>query len=171
MRVVVRHTKFYDWEPVPSDVTVTDADKASGRVKPAGRGGGWLMRVTKEPEGGTHTEIHVPEHQVVAKIIHDKCRPEGGRTLSRKQALAMYLSEHVLPHHAHRSWITGFEVHDDGPDEQLARAMLAEHVKSGSVPAEDVEAHLAAYKETADGAAHAAHLCAHFRVNTTKAVG
>jgi hypothetical protein len=127
MRVTVSVKKFYDWEPVPGDVVVTQQDISSEKVKPAANGG-WLMKVTKNLE--THTQVNLPEEQIIAKIIHDRTRPEGGRVLTRKQAVAFYLSENVMPHHAHRSWITGFEVHDDGPDEKMARAMLAPHTVS-----------------------------------------
>lgn len=160
MRIVAHHTKFYDWEPVPHDVAVTKTDIAAGKVKPSGNGG-WLMPVTKEPKGGTHTEIHIPERQIIAKAIHDKCRAEGGRTLTRAQCVAFYVSEHVLPNAAHRSWLTKFEVHDDGPDEALAREMFGEHVAAGNIPEADLEAHVAAYLEKAD---HAEHLAKHFKV-------
>jgi hypothetical protein len=162
MRVTVHLNKFYDWVPVPDDVKVTDADIKAEKVKPSG-GGGYLMRVPKV--GDTHTTVTMPEEQVIAKIIHDKTRPEGGRTLTRKQAVAFYLSEHVMPQQAHRTWITKVEVHDpDGPDEAMMRAMLAPHVASGNIDAADVEAHVAAYKETATSDDHVAQLHAHFRV-------
>jgi hypothetical protein len=162
MRIVVHHSKFYDWDPVPEDVVVTQTDIASGKVKPAGRGGGWLMRVTKEMD--THTEIQIPESQVIAKIIHDKTRPEGGRELTRKQAIAFYLSEHVMPHHAHRSWVSKVDVHDDGPDEALFRAALAPHVAAENIAAEDVDAHVEAYMEPATDKDHIDHLHTHFKV-------
>jgi len=138
MRVIVHVNKFYDWVPVPADVTVTQADITSEKVKPAS-GGGWLMKVTQNQP--THTHVQLPEGEIIAKIIHDKCRPEGGRTLTRQQAVAFYLSENVMPHHAHRSFITSFEVEDDGPDEALMRSMLARHTVSGT---ETVEACVAA---------------------------
>jgi len=127
MRIVAHVSKFYDWTPVPSDVTVTQADITAERVKPAS-GGGWLMKVTKSVP--THTVATIPEEQVIAKIIHDKCRPEGGRTLTRQQAVAFYMSENVMPHHAHKTFITKFEVDDDGPDEKMFRAQLAPHIIS-----------------------------------------
>ena len=161
MRIVAHVSKFYDWMPVPADVVVSKADKAAGRVK-LGNDGQWLMRVPREMK--SHVQINLPEHQIVAKIIHDKCRPEGGRTLTRKQAVAFYLSEHVMPQQAHRSWITSFEVHDDGPDEALARAMLAPHVQDGTIDTKDVDAHIAAYIESADAEAHVAHLATHFKI-------
>src|ERR1019366_8635762 len=147
MRVTVHLNKYYDWVPVPEGTVLTDADKKSDKVKPAG-GGGYLMQATKK--GETHTTVTLPEEQVIAKIIHDKTRPEGGRKLTRKQALAFYLSEHVMPHHAHRTWVTKVEVHNDGPDEKMMRVMLAPHVTAGNIPATDVEAHVAAYMEPAD---------------------
>lgn len=128
MRIVVHHKKVYDWVPVPDDVIVTKADIAAEKVKPSGSGG-YLMKVTKsEP---THTVILLPEEQVIAKIIHEKTRPEGGRTLTRKQAVSFYLSENIMPNHAHRSWVTKIEVeNDDGPNEEMVRSMLAPHVEA-----------------------------------------
>jgi hypothetical protein len=128
MRILVHIKKVYDWEPVPADVKVTPADIAAERVKPSASGG-WLMKVTKN--FATETQVNLSEEQVIAKIIHDKTRPEGGRVLTRKQAIAFYLSENVMPHHAHRSWITSIEVDDLGaPDEPLMRKMLAYHTVS-----------------------------------------
>jgi hypothetical protein len=164
MRIVVHHSKFYDWEPVPADVVVTPADISSGKVKSAGRAGGWLMRVAKEPVGGTHTMINVPEEQIIAKIIHEATRPEGGRTLTRKQAAAFYVSENVMPHHAHRSWLTKFEIDDDGADEAMLRKMLALHVEAVNIEASEVEAHVAAYTEPATAKDHADHMHTHFKV-------
>jgi len=127
MRVIVHLSKFYDWVPVPADVTVTTSDIQAERVKPAS-GGGWLMKVTKEAT--THTQINLGEHQVIAKIIHEKTRPEGGRTFTRRQAVAFYLAENVMPHHAHRLWFTDIKVHDDGPDLALFRSMMGVHLVS-----------------------------------------
>jgi hypothetical protein len=129
MHIVVKLSKFYDWEPVPVGVPVTPQDIASEKVKP-NAAGGYLMKVTKSPPGGTFTTVHLPEEQVIAKIIHEKCRPEGGRTLTRTEAVAFYLGENVMPHQAHRTWIKGFDVHDDGPDEKMMRATLALHTVS-----------------------------------------
>jgi hypothetical protein len=176
MRIVVYHSKFYDWEPVPSDVKVTAADLASGKAKPMARGEGYLMKVTKTPAPGpagkpgeTYTEIALSEAQIIAKIIHDKCRPEGGRTLSRKQAVAMYLSEHTMPHHAERAWLNRVEVLDDGPNEALLREMLAPHIASGThMEPDEVDAFVAAYMEKADAMDHVKHLHAHFRIDKAK---
>lgn len=167
MRIIVHHSKFYDWEPVPRDVEVTPEDVAAGRVKPGARAGDYyLMRVVKEPEGGTYTEIRLPEHQILEKIIEDAIK--RNQRLTRRQAVALYVSEHVLPHHAHRSWVTGVEVHDDGPSKDLAAAKLDEHVAAGNIDAADHAAHLAAYLETADGAAHTKHLSDHFKLSKKK---
>ncbi len=170
MRIVAHVSKFYDWEPIPADVKITTADIAAGKVKPS-LSGGYLARVTKNLP--TQVEIMLPEEQIIAKIIHDKTRAEGGRTLTRSQAIAFYLSENVLPHHAHRSWLTKFELHDtDGPDEEMLLAMLAPHtcpqgadkdVAPNIMPSE-VAAHVTAYTENADTADHIAHLGVHFKL-------
>lgn len=162
MRIHVHQTKSYDFVNVPSDVKVTNEDIASGKVR-FGLHGEPRMRITKD--GDTHTEIQIGEHQIIAKIIDDKTRPSGGRTLSRKQAVAMYISEHFAPHHFHRTWLTGkIEVHDDGPDEKLMREMLAPHVEAGNIEASEVEDHVKAYMEPASLEDHAAHMRSHFKV-------
>lgn len=179
MRIAVRLNKFYSWEPVPAGVAVSQADISSGRVKPA-LDGSYLMRVPKPAD--TVTEVMLPEAAVIAKIIHEKCRPEGGRTLSRKQAVAFYLSEHVMPGEAHRTWIKDFEVHDDGPDEALFRKMLAPHTMGApaseadpngvppNIEPSEINAHVEAYMDGSDGKAHEAHLRTHFKVVAAKAV-
>jgi hypothetical protein len=166
MRIVAHHSKFYDWEPVPADVKVTAADLASGKAKPMMRGEGYLMKVTKDaPSGSTFTEIHISEAQICAKIIHDKCRPEGGRMLTRKEAVGMYLSEHTLPHHAERAWLTKVEVEDSGPDEVLMRQMLMPHAESAThIEPEEVDAVVANYMQPANADDHVHHLRRHFRL-------
>lgn len=161
MRIVAHHSKYYDWEAVPADVKVTEADVKAERVKPSGNGG-WVMKVTRDKS--SFTTILIPEKQVVAKIIDEKTRPSGGRVFGRSEAVAHYIAEHVCPHHAHRSWMTKFEVHDDGSDESIARELLAPHVEAGNLSMFELEEHVAAYLRPADAAAHEAHLHSHFKV-------
>ena len=163
MRVTIHLNKSYDWVKVPSDVVVTPADVASGKAK-IGTQGEYLMKVPKP--GDTHTTILLSEQQLLAKIVHEKCRPEGGRTLSRAQAVAFYVGEHCLATEAHRSWVKGVEVHDSGHEisESGMTDALALHVEAGNIPADDVKAHLDAYLATADSQALADHLTKHFRV-------
>jgi hypothetical protein len=167
MRIVVHHSKFFDWEPVPADVKVTAADLAAGKAKPMFRGEGYLMKVTKDaPDGSTFTEVQISEAQICAKIIHDKCRPEGGRMLTRKEAVAMYLSEHTLPQHTERAWLTKVEVEDDGPNEALMREMLAPHAESAThIEPEEVDALVANYMQSATADDHVKNLRGHFRID------
>ena len=127
MRAVLHVSKFYSWEPIPPDTKVTPADISSERVRVAANGG-YAMRVTRQQ--ASHTTVLMPEADVVGKIIHERTRPSGGRVLTRKQAIAFALGEDVLPHHAKKEWITKIEVHDDGPDEKLARALFVPHAVS-----------------------------------------
>jgi hypothetical protein len=130
MRIVAHLTKFYDWVPVPLDPATgsqmkpTPADIAAERVRPSANGG-WNMKVTRDMP--SHMTLHLSEADVVGKIIHEKCRPEGGRVLTRKQAIAFYMAENHLPFHARKEWITKIEVHDDGPDPVLMTKALAAH--------------------------------------------
>ncbi len=159
MRIVIHVSKYYDWEPVPAGVAVTDADKVAGRVKPSVNGG-WVMRVTKS--GNTHTEIQMPEHQVHACALESHLRDKV--VLTRAQAVAKYVARDVMPHHAHRSWMTKVETHDDGPDEALFRAAIKRMADVGKIEPEDIESLVAAYLTPAD---HAAHLTQHFGIKVT----
>ncbi len=171
MRVVVHHTKFIEWEPVPADVVVTQADQDAGRVKPNGRGG-WLMRVVKTAKDGTHTTVHVSEETLIEKIVHEKARLDGGRTFTRKQALEALLRENCFPHTLVPTTISKIEIHDDQHEmsEERFRAILAAknvvHARTGLpiIHPDDHDEHVAAYLEKADAAAHVAHLHASFRV-------
>lgn len=176
MKIVAHVNKFYDWAPVPADVQVTDADVKAMRVKSSG-GGGWLMRVTREVP--THTDIQLPESQIIALIIEGIIRDKVA--LTRRQAVSTYMARHVMPHHAHKSWMTGFEVSDDGPDEALFTAKVTELSQalnaSGNpiIDPLDIPELLEAYMEPFDAdehdnhaEAHAAHMCKHFNVKVAK---
>lgn len=162
MHVVVYHAKSYKWVPLPREVSFTHADVAGGKVRLDLHGN---PRVREVHDGETHTMVTIDEQTIVEKIIHDKCRPEGGRTLSRKEAVAFILSEHFAPEHFHRSWLTGrFEFHDDGPDEKIARELLQVHVEAGNIPADHLEDHVRKYMEPTVHEDHAAHLKKHFKL-------
>lgn len=164
MMVTIHVSSYYDWEPVPADVVVTDSDIKSGRVKPSG-GGGWLMRVTKK--GDTQTTVALPEEEVINAIIGEMTR--GDKThLTRAQAVSRYLSRHVLHHHAHRNWFKHIEVDGDQPDEALFLAMLAPHIAAGNIEEEDVESLTAAYMTPATNEDHCRHLHQHFGMKTHK---
>lgn len=189
MRVIAHHSKFFNWEPVPEGTEVTKADQDAGRVRIGARDGEWLMKVTREPKGGTHTLVCLNEETIVQQIIFEKCRPAGGRTLTRREAVATLLHEQFFAHNArdpktHRVWITRFEVEcDGGPDETLFRTVFADHMvaeaervqKSGgavtddhakdpNIHPDDFEAHLKAYLEPTTDKDHVAHLNSHFKV-------
>ncbi len=173
MHAILHLNRFYNWEPVPRDVTVTPVDVASGKVMPD-RNGGYRMRVVRQ--GPTFLTCCITESIIIAKIIHEKTdvRRRAGRTFTRKQAVAHVIMEHLLDGAAEWAWITSVEVHDDGPDEKLFREMLEPHTKSFhgrtgnlAIDPKDVRAHVAAYMEPATAKDHAEHLTQHFG---TKAV-
>lgn len=159
MHVTVHLSGHYDWEPLPADVVPTDADINSKRVKPA-MGGGWLMRVPKKRE--THTTVHMPESEIVALVIADAVRDHAAHT--RAEAVGHYLSRLVMPHHAHRSHMRGFDVLDDGPDEALIHSAIAPHVEAGNIAAEEVDEIVAAYMTPLESSHHIDHLHRHFKV-------
>ena len=161
MRVVVYHSKHFDWAPVPPDVVLTEADKRSDRVLPGRQGGTWLMKVTRELD--THTVITISESNIVHTLLHSDVR---GMKLTRHQAIALHITRYVLPRHTKPQWITSVEVHDDGPDADCIRSLLAPHVGE-SLDANDVTAHVAAYLEstgTTPGS-HSESLATHLRTH------
>lgn len=163
MRIVAHHSKNYDWVPVPSDVQIKPEDYAAGLVKPSMQGSPRMRIVRTAPN---YTTIHVTEADIISQIVFEKCRPSGGRVLTRKQAIAFFIAENVLEHHVQRTWLTKFETHDDGPDEGLARQFLQAHATAGNLEAAEVDGHLAAYMETVSETDHATHLHKHFKVKT-----
>ncbi|HLY33908.1 MAG TPA: hypothetical protein VKQ07_05200 [Jatrophihabitantaceae bacterium] len=173
MRVVVHLSRFYDWVPVPPDVLVTPQDLASGLAMPGREPGTFRMRVEKP--GPTYREMHIGEHTILGKILDEKLDVRrSGTVQTRKQAVAHIvglLLDDGRVAHAQWSWITGIDVHDDGPDVEHAKKHFAPHLtavhgRHGRVhmTAEEHDAHLAAYSETADVAAH---LRSHFGVKTS----
>lgn len=160
MRLIIHHRKFYDWEPLPSDVEVTDRDIKAGRVKPSA-GGSWLYRVTRDQP--TYTEVGLPESELIAIIIRDLVRDNVVH--DRAEALCRYVARYTLGHHAHGSWISSFELQDDeGPQVAALEAALDEHDAVGNVEPEDREQVLAAYAVTHTSAQLVEALCKHFRV-------
>lgn len=169
MRVVIGVSQFHDWAPCPPDVKVTPQDIAARRVKPSARGEGYDIRVPRPFP--SETTIGVSEGTIVARIIHELMPQNGGRQLTRKEAVANLLAMNVMPDHAHPKHFTSIVVDtDDGPDEKLLRASLEPYTKalhaSGVVLVDsaDVEDIVAKYMEPATAADHAANLRAHFRV-------
>jgi hypothetical protein len=131
MRVTAHHSKNYNWVSVAEaakrlgvEVKVSDADVASGKAK-VNLSGGYSMRVVEERDNTT--DIHVDEASIIKMIVFEKCRPSGGRILTRRQAVAFFIGEHHLDSNQ-RSWLTSFEVHDDGPDEKLFDEIMAPHL-------------------------------------------
>lgn len=167
MNITVHVNGYYDWVPVPADTKVTPEDIRAKRVKPASGPSAngtipYLMRVSRK--GVTHTSITLPEHQIAEMIIQEMIKEKTA--LTRHEAVGHYLARHVMPHNAHKSWMTGFEVHDDGPNEELFRKKIAEHVDAGNIEDLDVEELVQQYLSNADGGSdsHVDHLHKHFGV-------
>ena len=149
MNVVVHVKKFYDWEPLPDGVEPTNADIVALRVKPAFGGSnnktGWLMRVSKDMK--TYTSVNMPEAEVIAFGIGVWIREK--RIMTRAETVAAYIQRHVMPHNFHRSWISGFETSDDGPDVETFKGYLMTHVEAGNIDNDDVSQLLEAYVKDA----------------------
>jgi hypothetical protein len=112
------------------------------------------------------------ERSILSKIIQEKVDVKrAGRMFSRREAVAHFIMDHLLELNGITdwSWVTKWEVHDDGPDEALAREMLVPHTlaKHGrrpgqNLPPEHLEPLLARYMEPATAADHVKHLGLHF---------
>lgn len=169
MRVTVQVSAYYDWEKVEQDVVVTEKDVKSGRVKPAANGG-YLMRVKKTAD--TYTQCFITESTIIARIIHEMMPLQGCVPHSRKEAIGQLLARNIMPDHAHPSFMRGFTVEDDGPDEKLFHDMVAPyqaavHEASGQplLPSDESFSELlAAYMEKVTPQEHVDHLHAKFNV-------
>lgn len=171
MRVVFHLSKYFDWEPVPSDVKLTAEEIAGPLIIPGREPGTYRMRVEKD--GPTTREMTINEATIIGQILYEKLDVRrSGATLTRKQAVAhvthLCLDDGGKFCHARWEWITGIDVHDDGPSEELMKAKLEPHLtaihgRRGRVhlTPDDHAAHLAAYSEPADVRGH---LLAHFGV-------
>jgi len=172
MRVVFYHSQYYEYDPVPDDVAVTQADVDARLVipsaahpvpdKPFLHPANWRMRVTKDL--ATHTVVNIPESNIFHTAFHKHVRP---MRLTRRQAVALHLDKDVVPERFPRESITSIEVEDDGPHEETHRALLDPHLANGKIDDAGHAEHLAALTEHHDDHSHAhgRHLAKHFGVD------
>lgn len=155
MRIVVKVSGFFEWIPVPPNVPITAQDIAAGKARPSANGTGHVMRVKIDKE--TETEIIVPEHLIIAQIIYaytdkGKC----GHILTRHEAAAEWVARTSAIEFPRKA-IKSFEIHDDGPSEELMREKLKVQVEASheramgsNIDEEDVEDILDAYMAPAE---------------------
>lgn len=163
-QVVLHVNGYYDWEPVPKDVTVTDEDIEAMRVK-QGQDGSWLMKVEKTENADSLTTISVAEDELFVTIVGEMTRGDK-QPLTRLQALHRYIARHHLDHNTHQDWIDEVEVDDSGPDEAGLRAYIDTHVKAGNIKERDVERLVAKYMEPSTATHHVDHLHNMFEVSS-----
>lgn len=136
MLIIAHINRHYDWLPVPADIEVTKEHIEQQKVK-QDAGGGWLARVEREAD--THVEIGISEDEIVCTILEGVLRDKIVYT--RRRAAVIYVARHHMPHHAHRSWIEAFEIHDDGPTD-AEKAFFGDRVKffvsAGKIPSQDL---------------------------------
>lgn len=185
MRIVIHVKSHNSWEPVPRDVEVTPHDVEAGKVKP-GAAGGFVMKVPRA--GETHVECQLTESTLIGQIIREYTdKNKQAIILTRAEAVANYLASDIVPHWTNRKHMRHIEIYDDGPSEELFRAMLQPHLEADhgraagkNIDAEDVEEMVKAYLEPlateydehhhVEGSAHAhglgvhAHLHRHFKL-------
>jgi len=173
MRIHMPVSSYYEWKPVPPDVDVSPEDIASGRVKPAmDRPGAWNMRVTVQAD--THVDVMISEEQIIKRIVDQAMPQQGYRALTRRQAVEHEVAVIHMPVNAHHESVKNVEVHDDGPDEAMFRAIAAPYLTAihGAsqlplISSAMFDRLLAGYLEPADHHAHKDHLHARFGLAST----
>lgn len=182
MQVVLHVNGYYDWEPIPSDVKVTDEDIEAMRVKP-GQNGEWLMKVEKSEEVRTQTLITIPEEELFVALVAEMTRGDK-QPLTRAQAAFRYVARFHLDHNTHPDWIDEVEVHADplttvasaAGDAELEansyeaklRAYLATHVAAGNLQERDVNRLVKKYFEVSAQKDMVDHFHAMFEVPEEK---
>lgn len=144
MRVHVEISGYYDWEPAPENMVVTQEDVNALKVKQMADGE-WHIRVTKDVD---HLR---PEHRYHDVGIHEEmlCQRLAaleflGREPSRREVIAEILRDNFR-HHLHRSHLVKINLHEDGPQPELYKAcLLAAGVKQ-------VDEALDRYMDTSEG--------------------
>jgi hypothetical protein len=112
MLITIDVKKHYDWEPM--DGEPLDEEIEQLLVKPAGSGK-WIRKVLKDQE--TFTEIAIPEAQI-QELMH----PKRGPGMRRPAAVAWFLEQVVMPHHAHPEDFVKVHVHDEPGVEKFLNA-------------------------------------------------
>lgn len=115
MLIAINVNAYYDWEPVPDDEVAllrADAEKLQAellglRLKPALNGGLLRKVIVEEP---SQTTVSLPEAEIVDCMAHFA---RIGSPKSRAQLVAWYLTEKVMPHHAHASHFSNIGVADE----------------------------------------------------------
>ncbi len=130
MLITIDLAAYYDWEPMTG--TANEADIMALRAKP-GQDGKWLKKVVKETE--THTTISLHEAEIQDCMAHFE---KVGSPKTRAQTVLWYLTEKVMPHHAHPDHWVHISVHDEPAVESFLNKyfdMSAEDAAASAAPA------------------------------------
>lgn len=169
MQIIVHTNGFFEWVDVPPDVDKTSdefqvAIKA-GKVKEIANGT-WSMEVPKKTD--TQVVIGMNEEDIIQCSIQEMTRGDR-RHLNRVECVTRLLARHTLPHHAHATHVEEFQIaNDDGPDEELFRKLVGEHVACHNINALDFDGLVEAYMTPVTEDDHHAHLHSHFNVKQEK---
>lgn len=159
MKVIIDVAAYYEWEPCATPVfiyekqNVRQADgtdklqdvivgaKLDGEEIPLSdikqnHVGVWLEKVLVERE--THTDIAIPECQIVDLVAHFARK---GVKKTRKQIVAEYLAEKIMPDHAHPEHYFDITVEDEPANKpaELAAFLKMYFEVSEREPAEQEE--------------------------------
>jgi hypothetical protein len=176
MRVVVHHTRYYEWVPLPPDAKKpTEQQLRSKAIKPSASGG-YFMRVAidAKPGVGDHTLFLIPEQNIAQSILEHAIK--SNEIIDRSAAAYIHITR-IAPHHFHRSWVTKFEVEDSGPEDVAIETndkgevtktashleiLVTEHNALGNVADEDVGPLMTAYLKSTKNEDHEKHLTMRF---------
>lgn len=143
MRISIAARGYYDWAACPPGTKITEADVSALRVKQM-NDGTWHMRV--EVKRPTTHDVGVHEDQICRRLA--ACA-KFGKELSRADVVVEQL-QHTNRHHLAAKHIGEISVHDDGPNQDLMKATLAELEVTGDAATEC----LGRYTEPRDLTAH-----------------
>jgi hypothetical protein len=167
MQLIVHVKGFYEWVDLPNDVDKESDDfkrgVKAGKVKQL-MNGGWSMQVPKEMD--TNVDIGIGEEDLIQVIIQEMTRGDR-RHLTRMEAATRYVARHSLPIQSHASNVQEIEFASDaGPDEELFRKMMQEHIDCHNIDPLDFDGLLESYMTPATSDDQVDHLHTHFNVKS-----
>ena len=129
MRISFDVCGFYDWEHADKHpgVEIKPSDVKALRAKQL-HDGKWAIRVEKQLD--THHDVMIPELSVCLFMTQQAAH--AGKELTREDAVCHFLRE-SNKHHITRKHVKGVSVHDDGPNADLMKAVLASEGIDGAV--------------------------------------
>ena len=107
MQITIDVSEYFDWEDGPEDYTPTEEEVLGMKYK-ASVDGTWLRKITVKDT--SQTFISIPESQIDVLFNHAEFI---GAPKTRKQIIAQFIEEKVMPGQAEQSCWTNISVDGD----------------------------------------------------------